>query len=505
MDSENLDIMPGEHMPVNRDTTGSTKYYYAVANGKKTGVFKAAAVREFNEHLRELTNGYPDNKHKRFGSLLEALHFMKQHNHTMTGLFDKDFNKLDFFLLEDGHASFRIDINFNTDQNDNCGKCGIEVGSDDLHPQCDACDKWFHLACLTLTSNDIPETEWTCPECSSKVNEARLKIPVTANQPDDPVGEKDVLLLDASDKTDAELDAPQQMEQSDDFYISEIRRLTKENENKDSVIKTLNEEKECLIRKLEKYEKVEATDEPRLDVIRPQTDKHIEDTLAEILSRLELVEAFNKNFKGQLKTAVNASALALEKAEGLSSKPNELNNDVIVLSNDGAASDFKRTSQGGSSGTQGEGSTVVERGASYAEALTKGPRKRANRKKGRGVKGFNGRESRFELLADSHGRGLSKLLPGAEVHFKPGARMERVVEGAGGEGTSCTVVMGGTNDVSVDGVKRGLQKLRERVGKNRRVVIVGVPHRYDYIYPNIENQIAMKNELIKHFCDFLWV
>ena len=145
---------------------------------------------------------------------------------------------------------------------------------------------------------------------------------------------------------------------------------------------------------------------------------------------------------------------------------------------------------------------MAGRGDSFIEVVNKRKLRRRNRKQGRGVKGNKGGDSRFEFLADSHGRGLSKLLSGADVTFKPGARMERVVEGAGREGMSCTVIMGGTNDVSVDGVKKGLVRLKEKLGSNRRVIIVGVPHRHDEMYPNVEKLIQRKNELLKHFCDF---
>ena len=128
------------------------------------------------------------------------------------------------------------------------------------------------------------------------------------------------------------------------------------------------------------------------------------------------------------------------------------------------------------------------------EVVRRGRKKGGKRKKG----GLN----RFELVADSHGRDLVNLLKGADVSFKPGARMEGVVEAAGREGMSCTVVMGGTNDVSEEGVKRGLFKLRSKLVNNRRVVVVGVPHRYDSPYPHIENVITRKNSLLKNFCDY---
>ena len=56
--------------------------------------------------------------------------------------------------------------------------------------------------------------------------------------------------------------------------------------------------------------------------------------------------------------------------------------------------------------------------------------------------------------------------------------------------------------ISVDGVRSGLKKLREKVGNNRRVVMVGVPPRHDEIYPNVNDLIYRKNELIQNFCGF---
>ena len=75
------------------------------------------------------------------------------------------------------------------------------------------------------------------------------------------------------------------------------------------------------------------------------------------------------------------------------------------------------------------------KGESWVEVVRRGRKKGGKRKKG----GLN----RFELVADSHGRDLVNLLKGADVSFKPGARMEEVVDAAGREGMSCTVVMGG--------------------------------------------------------------
>ena len=76
------------------------------------------------------------------------------------------------------------------------------------------------------------------------------------------------------------------------------------------------------------------------------------------------------------------------------------------------------------------------------------------------------------------------------------------------------MIMGGTNDGSVEELKRGLFKLKEGLGEKRRVVIVGVPHRYDKTHRNSnqlltnaeiiarEQLIRNKNELLKDFCKF---
>ena len=79
--------------------------------------------------------------------------------------------------------------------------------------------------------------------------------------------------------------------------------------------------------------------------------------------------------------------------------------------------------------------------------------------------------------------------------------MEAVVESISNGGRVGTVVMGGTNDTTEEGVRRGLIKLRERVGNSKKVIIVGVPGRHDNPYPNVSEVIQRKNELIKMFCD----
>ena len=83
--------------------------------------------------------------------------------------------------------------------------------------------------------------------------------------------------------------------------------------------------------------------------------------------------------------------------------------------------------------------------------------------------------------------------------------MVGVVDGAGPvrEG-ECLVVMGGTNDPSVEGVRAGLNDLKKRIGNSKNVIVVGVPKRFDEDkhYPHIAELVQPKNDLIKQFCNF---
>ena len=62
------------------------------------------------------------------------------------------------------------------------------------------------------------------------------------------------------------------------------------------------------------------------------------------------------------------------------------------------------------------------------------------------------------------------------------------------------MVMGGTNDVTEEGVRKGLVKLKGKLGNSKNVVIVGVPNRHDDPYPGFEQVIKRKNDTIKAFC-----
>ena len=98
---------------------------------------------------------------------------------------------------------------------------------------------------------------------------------------------------------------------------------------------------------------------------------------------------------------------------------------------------------------------------------------------------------------------MKKFLGGAAVDFKPGARMQGVVETAGSVGKdTCLVVMGGTNDVTEEGVRVGLKDLKTKIGDKKNVVVVGVPQRYDLDPRLCQGAINRKNDVIKSFCDF---
>ena len=201
----------------------------------------------------------------------------------------------------------------------------------------------------------------------------------------------------------------------------------------------------------------------------------------------------NKTIIDGLKLVTDASKIGLYQLREKEKIINKQSNEINKIRSDVAS--LKGITPGGTLGVE-EGATGPGTGDSWARVVSKG-RKKGGKKIGK-QQFKEGRD--FEVFTDSHGRELVNLLKGAEVTVKPGAKMERVVEGAGRGGKMCTVLMGGTNDNSVEQVRRGLSKIREGMGKNRRVVIVGVPHRYDEPYPFVDQLIERKNQLLYDFC-----
>ena len=327
---------------------------------------------------------------------------------------------------------------------DNCFICGVYVDSDEPHPQCDICKSWFHLACVNMTREDAPggDDDWSCHECfDARPNQNRGHDPAIGLT-------STVLTNDQSSVPAVILNAE----------ASAIDRLI-------SRMDGLESENAALKLRIEKLEN-------------------------------QLKSKDEKGIINGLKVVTDASIITMKKLEVKEEQIKQIRNEVKKI---------KDNAKSQTLGVAREEALPNGRAPSWAEVVGKGggiksSKGRANPKRGRVNKGKKGRDLRVEMFADSHGRGISNLLTGVDVTFKPGARMERVVEGAGRERTSCTIIMGGTNDVSVDGIKKGMLKLREGLGRNRRVVIVGVPHRYDEPYPNVDKMIERKNVFLKDFC-----
>ena len=433
------------------DSSLHSKYFYAIAVGRRVGIFKAASVAEYNNFIRRLTSRFPNNEHQRFNTFTEAMTYMRQHGHAEVNLFNKYYEQEGTYSINNGLVTVLEGRSTNLEP-DACRVCGGHVGSDDLHPQCGSCARWFHLCCAGAARQELLELpdgeDWTCVFCVASGGAA-----------------------------------PQ----------SQFRGVRGE---------ATSEVSPGFV------EPVETTNEPiqgHLSDVPPVMDARIQHVFDLLVTRLTHLESENGLLKvrvGNLEEELKSRA-SKQKAnacvEGLKLVTDEAilqNNELIKLKKDVASLKCcNNNSQGGLSGAVREVGVDKNYG-SWVEVVRKG------RKKGR-AKQKQGRVNRYELIADSHGRDLVQLLNGAEVTVKRGARMEGVVEAAGREGMSCTVVMGGTNDVTEQGVKRGLCKLREKLGNSRRkVVIVGVPHRYDSPYPLVENMIARKNDLLRNFCDY---
>ena len=160
----------------NPDTSRETvehqsKYFYGIANGRTIGVFKAASVKEYNEHIRVVTNGFADSRHKRFNTLRQALLYMKDNGYVTSILYDHMFNKLDIYALKARSEPVRLLRNCASGNDENCKTCSDPVGQDDYHPQCEACEKWFHLSCINMAKESLPKNEYVCDSCLGNLQE----------------------------------------------------------------------------------------------------------------------------------------------------------------------------------------------------------------------------------------------------------------------------------------------------------------------------------------------
>ena len=393
------------------------------------------------------------------------------------------------------------------------------------------------MSCIGITSADLPVNEYVCDGCISEVlNNENDSTPNSANiLPEETTeSEEDVGLTSDTIHTpnrrsisiieefnEVIVNGRQQV----NFYIQEIERLTVENQElkyENSRLKeecardreAMKAEKSGLEEELERYKE-------ELNVFKKDKNTSMNEnrTVNGIdwtnqIRRLEekqaVTEKRHKQFENtvvkQLKVLADTCEVLNNSRSKCETKLANIEGSVAnpIRNGVGDSQASKVSPQGGNK--QGGDVPGIKRGGSWTEV------RRKKKRRGKGKKN-QGRAQKFKVFADSHGRDLSKLLAGAEVTVKGGAIMERVAEGVGKEeGGLCSVIMGGTNDDSVEGMKRGLFKIREGLGVNKRVVIVGVPHRYDetHRYNNklltkeeiiARNElIARKNELLSNFC-----
>ena len=336
-----------------------------------------------------------------------------------------------------------------TDSENNCPCCDSLVGEDAPHPWCESCQRWYHLWCLKTTAEQLPKGDFHCPTCLNKQEQ-----------------ENQCIVLQKRCKS-----------------LEEEVISLKENES----------------RWREKAERLESELNilKRKEVPGPVTshsqDLNIEDVLKQIMSRLEVVELNHVKLNGQVKIAVDKAEQAVNV---------QMDQEARACGRDVVNGGVGKGNHGVSINKGGQTQTMVAVEGSVGESNNReGDKWRVvRRKKGKGRGGQKGRAVSFQVVADSHGRELGRFLKGAEVDVKGGAKMEAVVEGVGNGGKKCTVIMGETNDTTEEGVRRGLSKLRGKMGNSKNVIVVGVPKRYDDPYPHVFDMIKRKNEMIKTFC-----
>ena len=517
---------PG-HNIIEPSDTAVQRQYYAIAKGRQIGIFKAAPAGEYNRHIRRLTNGYSDNIHRGFSTLHDALIFMKNYNFATVTLFDHLMNRLEVYALQISSEPvlFRKREDSVTDKEDEqCKICGDTVDEDDSHPQCEVCDKWLHLPCTGLTRSELPVNEYVCEQCFNDIDHAvqderpETNLP-TEKRPDidqsDKLDDDGIAEVSISVEKDSEISfeddhsiAVEEIgdrgltnnKKQMDYYIGEIKRLTQENEEMKAANKEidllkkenerLTEQVTELIAKEHEYEKTNA-DNLRLieenlklknqrteEMTKSKTSHDIDDVLVARLRRIE-----EKQEAADIERRQQISNLQKDVKKLKEELEHKDHNNITVNKKRGGGA--KR----GWEGIKGADGEVVINNKGWEKQKRRGGRKN--------------KPPTIKLIADSHGRDMKKFLGGAEVDFKPGARMQGVVETAGSVGKeTCLVVMGGTNDVTEEGVRVGLKDLKTKIGDKKNVVVVGVPQRYDLDPRLCQGAINRKNDVIKSFCDF---
>ena len=150
------------------DGSLQSKYFYAIAIGRREGIFKAASVAEYNNFIRRLTSRFPNNKYQRFSTFAEAMRYMRQHGHAEVKLFNKYYEHEGTYSIDNGLVTVLEGGGTNL-ETDACRVCGVHVGTDDMHPQCGSCTRWFHLGCAGVARQELLELpdgeDWTCVFC----------------------------------------------------------------------------------------------------------------------------------------------------------------------------------------------------------------------------------------------------------------------------------------------------------------------------------------------------
>ena len=344
-----------------------TKYYYAIARGRKIGIFLATSVKEFNRHIRKLVNGFSDNRYQRFNTLQEALQYMKEHNLVTAALFDKHINKLDVYALRVNIPARIMRRTEPTDDDDSCQVCRSHVGEDDLHPQCEVCEGWYHLGCIGITCSDLPENEYVCEGClcsvgttMETVDMALTALESEANgiNPDDATTNVDVQTTGTEEVEDGAAgvfqDPPRVVPEEDSAAVLEDS----------SSRRVLN----LLLQRMSK-----------LEVENSQLKDRINDLEKKLQSSTDSDPKCPDTIVKGLKVVTAAKEIIFKKLENSDKAAKKQSNELLKIKNDVAR--LKGKSEGALGGVVSDGG----KGESWVEVVRRGHKKSGKRKKG-GVK-----------------------------------------------------------------------------------------------------------------------
>ena len=502
--------------------TDPTLCIYAIWRGRRTGIFLCKESL-FIKHVQCHTDGFSRNQHMKFDNLKSAAKYMKDEQLTSTNIYVAKYHDTQPILLDRS----------NLDQNEECNICKENVWEDDEHLRCDKCNLWHHLSCVNLKKEDIPTGDWFCPSCGPNPGDSSVDKKDSASSEDVTLQQNAREIAENSANNHAEIgqngDGIHDVSFQESSLVAAVQdpptAMTKEQENLCTVCKSL--EKEVITLKAENEQLTRQVKEFRIKEQEYGKVKVENLRLTEEIAKLknQITEEMTKYKNPERSHSTTDDAhdpvempSVLERLRRLEQKQAVMETTNAMLIKRIDIQEARAGGRGVVNGGEGKGGSfenvssskkggqsqvmVVEEGSvdeSYSGEGDKWRVVRRNRRKGKG--GNKGRSVSFQVVSDSHGRELGSFLRGAEVDVKGGAKMETVVEGISNGGRTCTVIMGGTNDTTVEGVRMGLSKLRGKMGNSKKVVVVGVPKRYDDPYPNVFDLIKRKNDMIKTFCD----